>query len=240
MTRPLKAVLFDYGNTLIAFGPEQQAAQSKAMMDVLEHAGRTVDSGELDRLRHAQVIRPYERNGVENIFSEVCQEIVELTGPDEDGSLTRAICQARQTAFIESVQVHPAVIDLLEELSAEYTLGLLSNYPCTFSVTESLRALGLLEFFPTVVVSADVGYAKPHPATYDTLLNGVGMEADACVYVGDNWLADIQGAKRAGMRAVWVREHIPYESFPQQEGDHPADAELDSVTDLPALLKSWM
>jgi putative hydrolase of the HAD superfamily len=239
MNAPLKAVLFDYGNTLIAFGPEQQAAQSAAMINVLQQAGRTVDAEALDQLRHAQVMRPYERDGIENDFTEVCREVVELTGPDEDGSLTQAIARARQTAFIASVKVASNVVTVLEELSPNYSLGVLSNYPCTHSIVESLRHLDLLRFFPTVVVSGDVGYAKPHPATYEALLAGVGLQPQECVYVGDNWLADIQGAKRAGMRAVWIREHIPYEFFDQQEGDTPADAEIVSLTELPAVLESW-
>lgn len=239
MSRPLKAVLFDFGNTLIAFGPAQQAAQSEAMTGALTRAGRVVDPDALDTLRHEQVIRPYTRDGIENDFFEVCREIVELTGPDPDGALTRKIMEARQQAFIGSVQVEPEVLKLLKQLSGTYQLALLSNYPCTFSITESLRHLSLLEYFDHVVVSSDVGFAKPHPATFDALLEGVDADAGECVYVGDNWLADVQGAKRAGMRAVWLREHIPYETFSPEEGDAEPDAEIERLTDLADLLARW-
>lgn len=240
MSRPLKAVLFDYGNTLIAFGPEQQAAQSEAMIRVLREAGRTVDAQALDELRHAQVLRPYHRDGIENDFTEVCREVVELSGPDDrEGTLTRAIMTARQQAFIRSVSVSPEVPALLARLQERYQLAVLSNYPCTTSIVESLRTLELLRFFSHVVVSSDVGYAKPHPATYAALLEGVEAAPEECVYIGDNWLADIQGAKRAGMRTVWVREHVPYETFAPAEGDHPADAEIERLTDLEAVLAGW-
>lgn len=239
MSKPLKAVLFDFGNTLIAFGPEQQAAQSRAMTEVLTRAGRKVDPDALDALRHEQVIRPYKSQGVENEFSAVCREIVELSGPDPEGTLTRNIMATRREAFVASITVAPEVPALLERLSRKYTLGLLSNYPCTQSIVDSLKALGLLKFFSPVVVSADVGFAKPHPATYEALLAGVAAKPEECVYVGDNWLADIQGAKRAGLRAIWLREHIPYETFAPEEGDHPADAEIERLTDLEDVLKAW-
>jgi HAD superfamily hydrolase (TIGR01549 family) len=240
MSRPLKAVLFDYGNTLIAFGPDQQAAQSSAMIRVLQDAGRQVDAAKLDALRHQQVMRPYERNGVENDFTDVCREVVELTGPDDSsGSLTRAIMNARQQAFIGSVSVSPDVPPLLERLQKNYQLGVLSNYPCTTSIIESLRHLDLLRFFPHIVVSSEVGYAKPHPNTFQALLKGVDADPEECLYIGDNWLADVQGAKRAGLRTVWLREHIPYETFSPVDGDVPADAELERLTDLESLLDSW-
>jgi len=239
MNAPLEAVLFDYGNTLIAFGPDQQAAQSRAMTDVLTRAGRMVDVEALDRLRHEQVIRPYHRDGVENDFTEVCREIVELSGPDSNGTLTRAIMQARRNAFVASATVAPEVVQLLERLKGRYRLGLLSNYPCTGSIVDSLRALDLLHFFESVVVSADVGFAKPHPATYDRLLTGMDLDPTRGVYVGDNWLADVQGGARAGLRTVWVREHIPYETFSPQPGDHPPTAEIERIADLESILDAW-
>jgi HAD superfamily hydrolase (TIGR01509 family) len=235
----LKNVLFDYGNTLIAFGPDQQRAQAKAMTSVLVDAGFSVDEDKLTEVRKAQIMRPYHLGGVENIFEEVCREIVELSGSDPSGDITKALMKARQDAFIQSVTIHPDVVQLLKRLTKKFRLGFLSNYPCSHSIVSSMKGLDIYDYFDTVVVSADVGYAKPHQETYSTLVKKMDIDPAESVYVGDNWLADIQGAKRAGMRAIWVREHIPYETFEPEPGDSQPDAELQSLSELEAVLDVW-
>lgn len=236
----LTTLLFDYGNTLIAFGPAQQEAQLAAMRRVLETAGIAYDLPPLNALRKEQVLRPYHRDGIENDFREVCREVIALFADEATAEAhTEAMMQARYTAFLDSVSVDPAVPALLERLSRRYRLGLLSNYPCTASIRDSLDRLGLLRFFDTLVVSGDVGFAKPHPATYETLLNRMQVSPAECLYVGDNWLADVQGAKRLGLHAAWVREHIPYETFDPQPGDFPADLELPRLLDLEAALETF-
>jgi len=236
---PLKNVLFDYGNTLIAFGPDQQRAQAEAMTSVLVDAGLSVDEEKLTEVRKAQIMRPYHSGGVENVFEEVCREIVELSGSDPSGDITKALMKARQDAFIQSVTIRPDVVQLLKRLRKKFRLGFLSNYPCAHSIVSSMKSLDIYDYFDTVVVSADVGYAKPHPATYSTLIQKMDIDPAESVYIGDNWLADIQGAKRAGMRAIWVREHIPYEIFEPEPGDTQPDAELQFLSELEAVLDVW-
>lgn len=235
----LTTVLFDYGNTLIAFGPDQQKAQAEAMIAVLEEAGFEVEEEELTRVRKHQILRPYRSGGKENVFEEVCREVVELGGPDPSGEITRALMAARQRAFLESVRIAPEVTALLERLCQKYRLGFLSNYPCSLSIVSSMKNLGIHGFFDAVVVSADVGYAKPHPAAYAALREQLDLNPAEAVYVGDNWLADVQGAKRAGMRAVLVKEHVPYETFEPEPGDFLPDAEIERLTDLEEVLNRW-
>jgi HAD superfamily hydrolase (TIGR01509 family) len=230
-------LLFDYGNTLIAFGPAQQEAQRLAMQAVLAAHGIAFDPVALDALRKEQVLRPYGNGGVENDFREVCHEVVARFADAATAErLAPAIMAARQEAFLASVAVDPGVLGVLERLRSRHTLGLLSNYPCTVSIVDSLRKLGLLDLFDAVVVSADVGFAKPHPKTFQTLLARLDAAPASSLYVGDNWLADVQGAKRLGMGAVWVREHVPYETFAAQHGDFEPDGILERFVDLEAWL----
>lgn len=240
MSRPApKALIFDYGNTLIAFGPDQQQAQLEAMVQVLEEANLPVNLPELNVLRKEQVVRPFHSDGVENKWEEVCREVIALHQSPPDPALVKAIMQARYEAFLSSVQVKPEVLTLLQSLKDTYRLGLLSNYPDTPSIVDSLTSLGLADFFEHIVVSADVGFAKPHPAPFREILSRMAVQGEDAVYIGDNWLADIQGGGRQGMRTVWIREHLPYEVFEPQQGDLPASAEIETLQQLPEVLASW-
>jgi putative hydrolase of the HAD superfamily len=82
------------------------------------------------------------------------------------------------------------------------------------------------------VVSGDLGVVKPHAAPFRRALEELGCRAEDAVHVGDNWLADIQGAKRLGIGAVWMRRWDAPEGFTPDPGDHAADAEIRHLEEL--------
>ena len=73
------------------------------------------------------------------------------------------------------------------------------------------RAAGLDKLAPFIIVSEEAGYRKPDPRIFRDALEATGLAApERVMFVGDNPLADIDGAKRFGMKAAWVRRARPY------------------------------
>ena len=73
------------------------------------------------------------------------------------------------------------------------------------------RAAGLTQLAPFIIVSEEAGYAKPDPRIFRDALQALGLSNPAQVmFVGDNPHADIEGAKRFGMQAAWVRRGRQY------------------------------
>lgn len=67
-----------------------------------------------------------------------------------------------------------------------------------------LDAAGLAERLP-VVVGVDVaGAPKPDPAPFHYACAKLGVEPAMAVHIGDSLLADVLGAHRAGLRAIWL------------------------------------
>lgn len=65
--------------------------------------------------------------------------------------------------------------------------------------------LGIRDEVDAVVVSGDVGFHKPDPRAFQAALAAVGGQPGAAAMVGDNLVADIEGALGAGFaRAVWL------------------------------------
>lgn len=74
-----------------------------------------------------------------------------------------------------------------------------------------LRGLGLERAFDAVVVSESVGCEKPAPEVFAAALAGLGLSDAASVcFVGDHPRNDADGARRAGMHAVWLRSSHPW------------------------------
>ena len=90
------------------------------------------------------------------------------------------------------------------------------------------RKAGLDKLAPFIIVSEEAGYAKPDPRIFQDALEASGLASpEQVMFVGDNPEADIDGAKRFGMKAAWVRRGRPYPSDLQ-----PPDYVIDHVTEL--------
>ena len=96
------------------------------------------------------------------------------------------------------------------------------------------RAAGLDKLAGFIIVSEEAGYRKPDPRIFRDALEATGLaNPEQVMFVGDNPLADIDGAKRFGMKAAWVRRGGPYppDLIPP---DHVIDhvVEVRSIVDV--------
>jgi putative hydrolase of the HAD superfamily len=92
----------------------------------------------------------------------------------------------------------------LQRLSQEYQLGLISNYTYAPLIYAGLRKLRINGFFNVVVVSEETGWRKPSPTIFQEALRRLRLKADQVLYVGDTPLEDIEGAKKVGMKTVFI------------------------------------
>jgi HAD superfamily hydrolase (TIGR01549 family) len=233
----IKAVLFDYGNTLIEYGPRQVEAQYVALEKELCKLFGHCNSSQLKTIRDRQALTPYKNGYVENDMKSIAGELIEemYQVVPEDAQI-QGLVVTRYQSFVHAIEVARDVPLVLTKLRDQYRLGLVSNYPCRRSIEDSLRKIGLRDVFEAVVVSGDVGYVKPHAKPFETVLNRLKLQPEECVFVGDNWLADIQGAKRMGMPAILISQYTPYEEFEPFDGDHQPDATIRRLSELEELL----
>jgi len=98
-------------------------------------------------------------------------------------------------------------IDVLEELSGDYQLLMLTNGSPDLQRTKLDLTPELVPFFDQIVISGDFGRGKPDPAIFEHALELLGVENDEVIMVGDNPKTDILGAERAGITSVWLNRH---------------------------------
>ncbi len=81
-------------------------------------------------------------------------------------------------------------------------LGVISNWDSRLSHT--LTAIGLAKHFDFVLVSAEVGAAKPDRKIFDEALRLSGVRPEQACHVGDEPETDILGARNVGIDAILV------------------------------------
>lgn len=253
----VEAITFDFGNTLVRVDraglrrvvevTAEHAAERSAVRDV---AGFMVAWAE-ERERQFRVEVPRFREV--DLAQRVVRVLARMRGmapPTEDDGwddeaalrLTEpaevaAAVEVYSNAFVASVTPVAGAADVLGGLAGRgFRLGILSNWPLATTVDRYLEAQGWSSWFQAVVVSQRVGTIKPHPAIFAHAVAALGTPAERILHVGDDWLADIAGARAAGWHAAYFRGRQVDSPLPsstpgtQLEADFVIDdlAELDA------------
>lgn len=109
--------------------------------------------------------------------------------------------------------------DTQETLAALKQRGLILQVISNFDsrVMAILDGLGIATSFDSVVLSSQVGYAKPAPEIFHSALRLHHLKAQEAMHVGDSLINDALAASQAGLRAVWLNrnQRAAPQSLPQ-------------------------
>ena len=105
-------------------------------------------------------------------------------------------------AYEENWRAFPDVGPCLDSLR-DLPLGVISNGDPALQ-KRKLKRLGLRDRFVTIVISGELGVAKPAPEIFLEACRRIGSNPGDCVFVGDNLDVDARGSLRAGMQGIWL------------------------------------
>jgi putative hydrolase of the HAD superfamily len=210
-----QAVFFDVDFTLIYPGPMFRGEGYRAFcarygMQVdaakFEHGVASAASlldGPDDAPYDAEIFVKYTRHIIEQMGGE---------GPRIDDCAREIYAEWAACQHFELYDEVPAV--LRELAAAGMRIGLISNsHRCLASFESHFELQGLIS---ATVSSSEHGFMKPHPSIFSAALQLVNVAAGDAVMVGDSVRQDVEGALRAGMRAVLLNR-----------GERPAPREAD-------------
>lgn len=130
-------------------------------------------------------------------------------------------------------RAYPGVLPWLDQCTAAgLRLACVTNKPAAHA-RALLADLGLGAGFAAVVGGDSTAHLKPHPAPLRAALAQLGCAAGEAMMVGDS-AADIRAARALGMPVVTVRY-----GYGRPDATQPADAQLQSLLELPALWREW-
>ncbi|MFO0995887.1 MAG: HAD family hydrolase [Alphaproteobacteria bacterium] len=224
MIRP-KAILFDFGGTLDADG----LPWKERFHHLYRAEGVALDPEAFAPLFYAaddRLVGDLARSA--GLRATIDQLTANLDPLLPNGSAERRARVGRR--FIEDAQAclgrnRP----ILRALRAQCPLGIVSNF---YGNLEGVcRETGLDGLIDVAVDSTVVGASKPEPRIFEAALRPLGVEAGACVFVGDSLHRDWVGAERLGMTFIWI-EHPAMVKTGAARPRHS----VPSLTRLPAIL----
>jgi putative hydrolase of the HAD superfamily len=232
MKPPIRAVLFDLGNTLAAY------YHADEFRSILERSLRNV----LDELQH--------RGHASRDFDAVLAAALRLN--QEPNDLRVRPLAGRLATLLDVATTDEELLDVLSARFLEPVFALGRRYDDSLPVLDHLRAagirtgivsnspwgsppslwraeLGRLELLDAVdinVFCGDVGWRKPAKAIFDRAAGLIGIPPAECAFVGDDLRWDFEGATAAGMHPILL----------DRDRRHPAHA-ATSATELHEVLK---
>jgi HAD superfamily hydrolase (TIGR01549 family) len=224
----LKACLFDFGGTLDADGATWQdrfyALYGKHGVCADREAFRQAFYDADDTLTETRAL---EAAGLEETIETQGRRVWQTLGLGSGGERLDAIV----ADFLEGLRWHvERNRKLLVLLKGRYDLGIVSNF--YGNLDRVCEDLGIRNLFVCIVDSTCEGVVKPDPRIFQAALNRIGIGPKEAVFVGDNPVRDMEGARGVGMAHIWLAGDEPG----RRETCCPGDPVIQSLEALGPIL----
>ena len=99
-------------------------------------------------------------------------------------------------------KLFPYTLDVLNYLNKKYEMHIITN---GFEEVQhvKLSQSGLSSFFKHIITSEKVGVKKPNIKIFEYAFNKAKAQKDESILIGDDLIADIFGAKNAGIQQIY-------------------------------------
>lgn len=212
MRRP-RAILFDYGDTVVKITAWDFAAARRRIYDLADnprgasyeevdaYADRIVDA---ERASHAVSTAEFHQHN----FHRLLFDRFGMTFDQSPAELEQLFWDA--AVGHELTEGFTEMLDALGE--RDIRAAVVSN--ATFSAAllhRELRPYGIADRFEFIMSSAEYGFAKPQPLIYETAAGRLSLPPQDVWFIGDRTNTDVAGANGAGMTSVWYTGAIERE-----------------------------
>jgi len=232
----IKAVLFDFVQTLVDASQGFKVAEKDAQNDIFQDICLT--NWDKFLFVYRRIRKEFHRRGIYG-RKEFWENIYLYYGCEPDKYFLKELEDQYWEIVKRERKPFPEVVGVLQKLSKLYRLGIVTNSPRQGRKnTYPIREHSDIECFFEVVIVADMDSipAKPSPEPFLLCVRKLGVTPEESVYVGDDWYTDITGAINAGIKPIWVQHNTVKRSWPVVETDVPVINSLEELLNLEGLL----
>src|SRR5512142_3147607 len=184
----VRAVFFDLGGVIVRTEyqtPRQQLAERLGME--YDDLDRLVFNSETGLQAAIGAITPQQH--WEAVMKRLKRPAEEMTAIREE--------------FFAGDIVDRTLVDFIRSLRGKYKTGLISNN--WGDLRESLIREKFEDAFDTIIISAEVGVAKPDPKIFQIALEQAGVRPNEAVFV-DDFYVNIEGCEKVGMQGIHFKD----------------------------------
>jgi putative hydrolase of the HAD superfamily len=223
----VRAVLFDLDDTL--FDHHRSAGAALARVHERFAGSVAFEQFEAHHIRyleemHIEVLAG--RIDLDEARRERFRRVFAALGLEMSNEQVAGAASAYRSGYLAERRAMDGAAALLAALAPRVRIGIVSNNLLE-EQRDKLEFCALTPYVDALVVSGDVGISKPEPGIFRIALERLGVSGDEAVMVGDSWAADIVGARRASIRAIW---------FNPWRRPRPAEAAAGDVVEIGSLV----
>ena len=195
----IRTITLDLDDTLWAIRPVIQRAEERLQAWLGEHYPRITERFTPEAIGELRA-RVVERHADRIHDLTFLRRTVLTAMATEAGYRQFAVDEAFDVfdAVRNDVEMYPEARPALAALGGRYRLIAVTNG------NANLEKIGIAGYFNGHVSAATAGAAKPARTIFDAAVEAGGATAAETLHVGDHPVHDVQGAKDAGLRTVWV------------------------------------
>ena len=232
MKQNLTHILFDFFGTLVTYSKslvEQGYSQSfKILIDNGSAFTYQAFLNEWERL-----FGKFEQQSTlsHNEFSmtEICECFMrKILGTAPKFEVVESFRDTYLTEWSRGVNYISGVNEMLDALSVNYTLVLVSNTHHVQLVQYHLRNSGMEQYFDSIITSVEYGKRKPSKSIFEHALHSSNGMKETALFVGDSYVLDYKGALSAGISCFLID--------PAKRYDVPKSHRLKEILDLPSAI----
>jgi len=232
----IKALLFDFGQTLVDSADAFRVAEKEAKDRLFSHMDSGPDGHSWDVFlpRYRSIRKEFHQNS--NFSrSAIWQAVYRYFNHKPDPKCFEKWENDYWERVGSQTNPFPETTPVLEELSQRYQIALVTNTQGQKSSSNHRLALfpELENFFQVIIVAGESGIPpKPDNEPFRLCMEQLNILPNEAVFIGDDWRIDICGAKNAGIQPVWLQHHSVKRNWPEVETDIPIITRLDELVDL--------
>lgn len=133
------------------------------------------------------------------------------------------------------VEAIPGAAEILATLHTDWTLAIATSADISNEqdIRAALKRVNLDQWLEKIYCFKKIGHSKPSPEFFQYILNDLKLVPQSIFMVGDCYEADVLGANRCGIRAVWFNER----NHKTRKSDTVRT--IHHLSELPLVLAQW-
>ena len=223
----IRTITLDLDDTLWDVGPVIRRAESRLREWLAERYPRIVEIHQPEDIveLRARVVAEFQDRSHDLTFIR-CEVLARMgvAAGYGDGFVDEAFAVFDRER--NTIELFPEVRPALESLASRYTLVAVTNG------NARLERIGIDHLFHDVVSARSAGAAKPARPIFDAAVSIGGAAAHETLHVGDHPEFDVEGARAAGLRTVWLNRN----GHEWPGGLEPPDRTIANLRELDELL----